>query len=158
MVDSGGYCISGARGKNFQKIYVASEKNRSDLGLHIFPQKSKCSLKKKKKKKRSSLQFRLSFPYFRPKIKLFSKKWSSPRITLSTNICSGLKTVSTTFEGGPPKKGGGLRQLPHSPHPISTTDGRTLTEMDVAFTALLPKTVLDLCSKGKVIKSKHTIN
>ena len=35
---SDGYSNLGARGKNFQKIYVTWEKKRSDLGLHIFSQ------------------------------------------------------------------------------------------------------------------------
>ena len=51
---SGGYSNLGARGKNFQKLMLSEKKKRSDLGLHIFLPKSKCSLKKKKK--RSSLR------------------------------------------------------------------------------------------------------
>ena len=46
---SGGYSNLGARGKNFQKLMLSEKKKRSDLGLHIFLPKSKCSLKKKKK-------------------------------------------------------------------------------------------------------------
>ena len=45
---SGGYSNLGARGKNFQKLMSSEKKKRSDLGLHIFLPKSKCSLKKKK--------------------------------------------------------------------------------------------------------------
>ena len=49
---SGGYSNLGTRGKNFKKLMLSEKKKRSDLGLHIFLPKSKCSLKKKK---RSSL-------------------------------------------------------------------------------------------------------
>ena len=45
---SGGYSNLGARGKNFQKLMLSEKKKRSDLGLHIFLPKSKCSPKKKK--------------------------------------------------------------------------------------------------------------
>ena len=68
---SGGYSNLGARGKNFQKLMLSEKKKRYDLGLRIFLPKSRCSLKKKK---RSSLRFQLSFPYFSPKIKVFSIK------------------------------------------------------------------------------------
>ena len=54
--NSGGYSNLGARGKNFQKLMLSEKKKRSDLGMHIFFPKSKCS---PKKKKRSSLQFHL---------------------------------------------------------------------------------------------------
>ena len=56
--------------EEFSKLDVVLEKKRSDLGLHIFLPKSRCSLKEKK----SSHPFALSFPYFRPKIRVFSKK------------------------------------------------------------------------------------
>ena len=56
-MSSGGYSNLGARGKNFQELMLSEKKKRSDLGLHIFLQKSRCSLKKKKKK--SSLRFHL---------------------------------------------------------------------------------------------------
>ena len=49
FTSSGGYSNLGARGKNFQKLMLSEKKKRSDLGLHIFLPKSKCSLKKKKK-------------------------------------------------------------------------------------------------------------
>ena len=55
-VCSGGYSNLGARGKNFQKLVLSEKKKRSDLGLHIFLPKSRCSLKKKKT---SSLRFHL---------------------------------------------------------------------------------------------------
>ena len=51
LITSGGYSNLGARGKNFQKLMLSEKKKRSDLGLHIFLPKSKCSLKKRKKKK-----------------------------------------------------------------------------------------------------------
>ena len=100
-LDSGGHSNLEARGKNFQKLMLSEKKKRSDLGLHIFLPKSRCSLKKKKK--RSSLRFYLWFPYFSPKIKVFSKKKkrSSLRIVLWTNICSESKTICAVFEGGP---------------------------------------------------------
>ena len=47
---SGGYSNLGARGKNFQKLMSSEKNKRSDLGLHIFLPRSRCSLKKKKKK------------------------------------------------------------------------------------------------------------
>ena len=56
------------------------EKKKVWSELAYFLSKSGCSLKKKK---RSSLPFALSFPYFRPKIRVFSKKKrSSLRIDL----------------------------------------------------------------------------
>ena len=73
LIASGGHFNLGARGKNLQKLMLSEKKKWSDLGLHIFLPKSRCSLKKKKKK-RSSLPFALSFPYFSLKIKVFSKK------------------------------------------------------------------------------------
>ena len=48
---SGGYSNLGTRGKNFQKLMLSEKKKRSDLGLHIFLPKLRCSLKKKKEKK-----------------------------------------------------------------------------------------------------------
>ena len=54
-LSSGGYSNLGARGKNFQKLMLSEKKKRSDLGLHIFLPKSRCS----PKKKRSSLRFHL---------------------------------------------------------------------------------------------------
>ena len=48
LIDSGGYSNLEARGKKFQKLMLSEKKKRSDLGLHIFLPKSKCSLKKKK--------------------------------------------------------------------------------------------------------------
>ena len=48
-IGSGGYSSLGARGKNFQKLMLSEKKKKSDLGLHIFLPKSRCSLKKKKK-------------------------------------------------------------------------------------------------------------
>ena len=117
LIGSGGYSNVGARGKNFQKLMLSEKKKRSDLGLHIFLPKSRCSLKKKKKKKRSSLPFALSFPYFRTKIRVFSKK---KKKGLHSESSSEQKSAAN------PKlyvlfSRGGLRRLPHSPHPISTT-------------------------------------
>ena len=130
---------------------LSEKKKRSDLGLHIFLPKSKCSLKKKKglhfnfisnfpiflpksrcsPKKKEGLHFDFisDFPIFLPKSRrsLKKKKRSSLRTVLWANICSESKTVYAVFEGGPlksrgpPQKRGGLRRLPHSPHPISTT-------------------------------------
>ena len=69
---SGGYSNLGARGKNFQKLMLSEKKKRSDLGLHIFLPKSKCSLKKKKK----GLHFNFisNFPIFLPKSRCSPKK------------------------------------------------------------------------------------
>ena len=91
---SGEYSNLGARGKNFQKLMLSEKKKRSDLGLHIFLPKSRCSLKKKKglhfhllsvfpifvPKSRCSLKKKVfisicsHFSYFCTKIKVFSKK------------------------------------------------------------------------------------
>ena len=78
-------------------------------------------------KKKFSLQFRLPFYYFSPKIMMVSKKKRSlPRIDLVLpTFCPNFmmvskkhlqltETICAIFKGGP-------RQLPHSPHPISTT-------------------------------------
>ena len=101
LMGSGGYSNLGARGKNFQKLMLSEKKKRSDLGLHIFFPKSKCSLKKKKKGLHSE---------------------SSSEQTSAAN-----PKLYMLFSRGGPKKKGGLRRLPHSPHPISTTaHGRQL--------------------------------
>ena len=87
-VVSGGYSNLGARGKNFQKLMLSEKKKRSDLGLHIFLPKSKCSLKKKKglhfngvlqKKKKKGLHFDFisDFPIFLPKSRCSPKKKKS---------------------------------------------------------------------------------
>ena len=68
-MDSGEYSNLGARGKDFQKLML-SKKKSFDFVLQFFLQKSWCS----PKKKRFSIQFDLRFPYFAPKIKVFSKK------------------------------------------------------------------------------------
>ena len=96
--NSGGYSNLGARGKNFQKLMLSEKKKRSDLGLHIFLPKSRCSLKKKKKEK--------VFTQNRPLNKHLQR----------------IQNCMCCFRGGAPKKRGGLRRLPHLPHPISTTD------------------------------------
>ena len=87
----------------------------------IVPAKSWWSLKKK-----TSLRFRLRFYYFSPKIMVVSKKKSLYRIDLVLpTFCPNFmmvskkhlqltETICAIFKGGP-------RQLPHSPHPISTT-------------------------------------
>ena len=96
---SGGYSNLGARGKNFQKLMLSEKKKRSDLGLHIFLPKSGCSRKKKK---------------------VFTQNRS-----LNKHL-QRIQNCMCYFRGGPlksrgPSKKGGLRRLPHSPHPISTT-------------------------------------
>ena len=68
---SGGYSNLGARGKNFQKLMLSEKKNRSDLGLHIFLPKSRCSLKKKKG---LYFDFISDFPIFLPKSRCSPKK------------------------------------------------------------------------------------
>ena len=91
---------------------VSSKKKK---GLHfdfisdlpIFLPKSRCSLKKK----RSSLPFALSFSYFSPKIRVFSKKKKkkslSLRIVLYTlnKHLQRIKTVCVIFEGDLKKRG-----------------------------------------------------
>ena len=79
---------------------LSEKKKRSDLGLHIFFPKSKCSLKKKKG--------------------LHSE--SSSEQTSAAN-----PKLYMLFSRGGPQKKGGLRRLPHSPHPISTTAKMSLT-------------------------------
>ena len=86
----------------------------------IFLPNSGYSLKKKKKK--SSLPFALSFPYFRTQIRVFSKK--KKVFTQNRPLNKHLQRIQNCmccFRGGPQKKGG-LKRLPYSPHPISTTD------------------------------------
>ena len=119
---------------------LAEKKKRSGLGLHIFLQKSRCSLKKK------GLQFNFisNFPIFQPKSRCFLKKKVFTSISSLISLFfsqnqgvlqkKGLYSESPSeqtfaanpklyvlFSRGAPKKRGGLRQLPHSPHPISTT-------------------------------------
>ena len=124
ITGSGGYSNLGARGKNFQKFMLSEKKKRSDLGLDIFLPKSKCSLKKKKKVF-TSISPLISLFFFQNEGVLQKKKVFTPNRPLSES-----KTVYAVFEGGPPKKGG-LRRLPHSPHPISTTDYRYKIEVFV---------------------------
>ena len=104
---SGGYSNSGAPGKDFQKLMFSKKEKRFDLVFHFFLAKSRCSLKKKK---RFFPRIDLVFSTFRPDFIIISKKH------LQRN-----ETVCAIFERGVPKKGG-PRQLPHSPHSISTTD------------------------------------
>ena len=72
VITSGGYSNLRARGKNFQKLMLSEKKKRSDLGLHIFLPKSRCSPKKKKK----GLHFHLLsvFPILLPKSRCSLKK------------------------------------------------------------------------------------
>ena len=125
---SGGYSNLGARGKNFQKLMLSEKKNRSDLSLHIFLPKSKCSLKKKKKG--FHFDFISDFPIFLPKLRCSLKKKglhfdfiSDFPIFLPKSRCSPKKKKVFTqnrplnkhlqriqnyiccFRGGPPKKG-----------------------------------------------------
>ena len=129
LLGCGGYSNLGTRGKNFQKLMLFNKKKSFDLGFHFLLQNSWCTLKKKvftsisslisllssqnqgvlQTKKRSLLSFDLRFPYFRPKIRVFSKKKkkkkASPRIVLY--ICSGLKLYVLFSRGGPKKRGVG---------------------------------------------------
>ena len=89
---SGEYSNLGARGKNFKKL-MSEKKKKSDLGLHIFLQKSGCSLKKKGLHSES-----------------FSEQTSAADSKLYVLFSRG-----------------DLRQLSHSPYPISTTG------YDIAF-------------------------
>ena len=70
IIVSGGYSDLGARGKNFQKLMLSEKKKRSDLGLHIFLRKSRCSLKKKG----LHFSFISDFPIFHPKSRCSLKK------------------------------------------------------------------------------------
>ena len=103
-----------------------------DLVFPIFLPKSSWSLKKKKKK-RFSLWIDLVFPYSSPNFIVISQKRSSDEFvlrfpTFSNNFIvifkknlQQNKTICIIFKKGAPKNEGGPRQLPHSPHPISTT-------------------------------------
>ena len=126
-MSSGGYSNLGSRGKNFQKLMLSEKKNRSDLGLHIFLPKSRCSLKKKKKG--LHFDFISDFPIFLPKSRRSLKK-KKKVFTQNRPLNKHLQRIQNyicCFRGGAlkiergPQKKGGLRRLPHSPHPISTT-------------------------------------
>ena len=81
---------------------LSEKKKRSDLGLHIFLRNSWRSLKKK----RSSLPFTLSFPYFCPKTRVFSKKKKVFTQNRSLNKhLHRIETVCAIFEGAPKKMG-----------------------------------------------------
>ena len=133
---SGGYSNLGARGKNFQKLMLSEKKKRSDLGLHIFLPKSKCSKKKKvftsisslislffsqnqgvlQKKKGLHFDFISDFPIFLPKSRRSLKKNKGLHSESSSEQTSAANPkLYMLFSRG------GLRRLPRSPHPISTT-------------------------------------
>ena len=92
---------------------MLSEKKKSfDLGLHISLQNSWYPLKKKVFTLISS-----PISLFFPKIRVFSKKkkvFIQNRSINSEQTSAGIETVCAICEGG-------LRRLPHLPHPISTT-------------------------------------
>ena len=103
---SGGYSNSGARGKNFQKLMLSEKKNRSDLGLHIFLPKSRCSLKKKKKG--LHFDFISDFPIFLPKSRCSPKKKKNV-FTQNRPLNKHLQRIQNCiccFRGGAPKKEG----------------------------------------------------
>ena len=83
----------------------------------IFFPKSRCSLRKKG----LYFDFISDFSIFLPKSGCSLKKNSLFRIVLYTlnKHLQRIETVCAIFEGGPKK--GGLRRLPHSLYPISTT-------------------------------------
>ena len=117
---------------------LSEKKKRSNLGLHVFLRNSWCPLKKKKdlhfdfifyfpiflpksgsslKKKWSSLPFALSFPYFSPKIRVFSKKRKGLHSeSFSEQTSAADSKLYVLFSRG------SLRRPPHLPHPISTTE------------------------------------
>ena len=117
---SGGYSNLGARGKNFQKLMLSEKKKRSDLGLHIFLPKSVFS---KKKKKGLHFDFISDFPIFLPKSRrsLKKKKKGLHSESSSEQTSAANPKLYMLFSRGAPKKRGGLRRLPHSPHSIFTT-------------------------------------
>ena len=117
---------------------LSEKKKRSNLGLHIFLPKSKCSLKKKslhfnfisnfpifipksrcslKKKKGLHFDFISDFPIFLPKSRrsLKKKKKGLHSESSSEQTSAANPKLYMLFSRG------GLRRLPHSPHPISTT-------------------------------------
>ena len=83
---SGGYSNLGARGKNFQKLMSSEKNKRSDLGLHIFLPRSRCSLKKKKV--------------------LHSESSSEQTSAANPKLYLLFSREALKIEGGPPKKGG----------------------------------------------------
>ena len=104
-ISSGGYSNLGARGKNFQKLMLSEKKKRSDLGLHIFFPKSKCSLKKKK-----GLHFNFisNFPIFLPKSRCSPKKKKKGLHSESSSeqtSAANPKLYMLFSRGGPQKKG-----------------------------------------------------
>ena len=111
---SGGYSNLGARGKNFQKLMLSEKKRRSDLDLHIFLPKSKCSLKKKKKKKGLHYDFISNFPIFLPKSRCSLKKKKKKVFTPNRPLSKHLQRIQNCIccfrggglkiEGGPQKK------------------------------------------------------
>ena len=116
---NGGYSNLRARGKNFQELMLSEKKKRSDLGLHIFLRKSKCF--PKKKKKGLPLNFISDFPIFHPKSRCSPKKKGLHSESSSDQTFAANPKQYVLFSRGGPQKKGGLRRLPHSPHPISTT-------------------------------------
>ena len=126
-LSSGGYSNLGARGKNFQKLMLSEKKKRSDLGLHIFLPKSKCSLKKKKG---LHFDFISNFLIFLPKSRRSLKKKKGLHSESSSEQTSAANPKLYMLSSrGAPKKRGGLRRLPHSPHPISTTGSKFLAQI-----------------------------
>ena len=71
---------------------LSEKKKRSDLGLHIFLPKSKCSLKKKKKKKKKGLHFDFisNFPIFLPKSRCSFKLSLNLLYLLYTDVFAAL--------------------------------------------------------------------
>ena len=116
---NGGYSNLRARGKNFQELMLSEKKKRSDLGLHIFLRKSKC-FPKKKKKVFPSISSLISLFFTQNQGVLQKKKVFTQNRPLIKHL-QRIQNSMYCFRGGAPKKKGGLRRLPHSPHPISTT-------------------------------------
>ena len=132
---------------------MLSEKKKTGLiwACIFFLPKSRCSLKKKKKKVFTSISSLISLFFSQNQgVLQKKKKRSSLRIVLWTNICSESKTVYAVFRGGAPKKMGGLRRLPHSPHPISTAVCKHV------FTKKLSKIINLLNNKVITIKFSKT--
>ena len=79
----------------------------------------------KKKKKGLHFDFISDFPIFLPKSRcsLKKKKVFTPNRPLSKHL-QRIQNCICCFRGGALKIEGGLRRLPHSPHPISTTARR----------------------------------
>ena len=98
IIGSGGYSNLGARGKNFQKLMLSEKKKRSDLGLHIFLAKSKCSLKKKKKVF-TSISSLISLFFSQNQGVLQKKKVFTPNRPLSKHL-QRIQNCICCFRGG----------------------------------------------------------